>query len=365
MAAGPPDIAMISARIRKSYAGGRESAPFSLDVEFTTSSGITGLFGPSGAGKTLILDSIAGFVRPDEGRIMLNDAILFDGQSGVDLRPQKRNCGYVFQNYALFPHMTLRDNLAFAAERLPRLERHRRVAEVLEKFRLTGVAGRRPHELSGGQKQRCSIARALIAAPRVLLLDEPARGLDLPLRAELYEIVRQVQNDFSVPVLLVTHSLDECFALADIMMILRDGRVVQSGPPSEIAKRPANLQIAQLLGIFNVLAVEVRALDPSRNTSVLRFGEFDLNGPYVPGHLKGDRVHVVVTPQQLTAKPRIGKLSSNEIPLALVRSVERPESVRLEFDRDIAVEIPKAEFNLNGPARDWAVHFPPDGLRVL
>ena len=356
---------MIVARIRKTYAGGRESAPFSLDVEFTTSAGITVLFGPSGAGKTLTLDSIAGFVRPDEGRILLNDVLLFDAQSGVDLKPQRRNCGYVFQNYALFPHMTLRENLAFAAERLPRLERHRRLAEILDKFRLADVAGRRPHEVSGGQKQRCSIARALIASPRVLLLDEPARGLDAPLRAELYDIVRQVHSDFHVPVLLVTHSLEECFALGHSMMILCDGRIVQTGAPAEVCNRPANLQIAQLLGMFNLLPVEVRALDPSRNTSVLRFADFDIAGPYVPGHLKGDRVHVAVAPRQLRAVPRTGKPAANQLALPLMRTVERPEAVRLEFDREVAVEMPRAEFDLNRQVRDWLVEFPPDAVRVL
>lgn len=365
MAAGEACTQMISARIRKTYTGGRESAPFSLDAEFTTSRAITALFGPSGAGKTLTLDCIAGFVRPDGGRILLNDAILFDGQSGVDLRPQKRNCGYVFQNYALFPHMTLRENLAFAAERLPRLERHRRVLEVLEKFRLADVGGRRPHEVSGGQKQRCSIARALIATPRVLLLDEPARGLDSPLRAELYDIVRQVQAEFNIPVLLVTHSLEECFALADTMMIIRDGRVVQTGRPAEVCSRPANLQVAQLLGVYNLLPVEVRALDPSRNSSVLRYGEFDITGPYVPGHLKGDRVHLAVTPRQLRAFPRSGKLSTNQIALPLVRSVERPGGVRLEFGGDLAVDITAADFALNRHVKDWAVEFPADAIRVL
>ena len=164
---------MIQARIRKQYAAGPDSAGFSLDLEFRAAAGVTVLFGSSGAGKTLTLDSIAGFVRPDEGRILLDDQILFDGAAGVHLPPRARHCGYVFQNYALFPHMTLRQNLEFAAERSPRLGRHRKVTEMLEKFHLTEVAGRRPYQLSGGQKQRCSIARALIGAPRVLLLDEP------------------------------------------------------------------------------------------------------------------------------------------------------------------------------------------------
>src|SRR4051812_24612604 len=200
---------MLQARLRKTFPPKPDSAGFSLDLEFSASAGVTILFGPSGAGKTLVLDSIAGFVEPDEGRILLDDEILFDGAAGVNLRPQKRQCGYVFQNYALFPNMTVRENLAFAAERRPRLERHRRVTEMLEKFRLSEAAGRRPHEVSGGQRQRCSIARALIGAPKLLLLDEPATGLDAPLRAEFYGVLRQVQHEFKTPMLLVTHNLEE------------------------------------------------------------------------------------------------------------------------------------------------------------
>jgi len=219
-----------------------------------------------------VLDSIAGFVDPDEGRILLDDELLFDGASRVHVTPQKRNCGYVFQNYALFPHMTLRENLAFAAERRPRLERHRRVTEMLEKFHLSESAGRRPHEVSGGQRQRCSIARALIGAPKLLLLDEPATGLDAPLRAEFYAALRQVRKEFETPMLLVTHDLDECFELGEEMLVLREGRIVQSGMPREILDRPANLDVALLLGAFNVIEAEIRTLDPGRNTSRIQVG---------------------------------------------------------------------------------------------
>src|SRR5580658_3970399 len=247
---------MISARIRKNFPPRSDSAGFVLDLEFSAAAGITVLFGPSGSGKTLTLDSIAGFVRPDEGRILLEDDILFDGATGVHLPPQARNCGYVFQSYALFPHMSLRENLEFAAERRPRLERHRRVNEMLERFHLTDAAGRRPHELSGGQRQRCSIARALIGAPKLLLLDEPTQGLDAPLRAEFYDVLRQVRSDFKTPVLLVSHDLDECFELGEEMIVLREGRMVQSGTPRQILDSPANLDVARLLGTFNLLAGE-------------------------------------------------------------------------------------------------------------
>src|SRR5271170_1038050 len=235
---------MIQAKIRKQYAPSPDSAGFSLDLEFRAAAGATVLFGSSGAGKTLTLDSIAGFVRPDEGRILLDDQILFDGASGVHLAPRSRQCGYVFQNYALFPHMTLRQNLEFAVERAPRLGRHRKVTEMLEKFHLTEVAGHRPYELSGGQKQRCSIARALIGAPRLLLLDEPARGLDAPLRAELYAVLRQVRQEFEIPALLVTHDFEECLELGDEMIVVREGHIVQNGTPRKIFEQPASIEIA-------------------------------------------------------------------------------------------------------------------------
>jgi len=356
---------MIQARIRKTYTPREDSSGFMLDLEFQAGAAVTVLFGPSGSGKTLTLDSVAGFVRPDEGRILLDDAILFDAATGVHLTPQARQCGYVFQNYALFPHMTLRQNLAFAAEQRPRLERHRRVNEMLERFRLTEAAGRRPHEVSGGQRQRCSIARALIGGPRVLLLDEPAQGLDAPLRAEFYEVLRQVRADFKTPVLLVTHDLDECFELGDEMIVLHDGRIVQSGAPANILRAPASLDVARLLGEFNLLPAEIRALDPSRNSSRVRVGEFELDGPYFPGRLKGDRITICVRPEQLTVAARNGRPGANQIPADLRRAVERPRWVRLEFSGGIAVDLPRAEYERQRDNREWVIEFPPTALRAL
>jgi molybdate transport system ATP-binding protein len=356
---------MIQARLRKTFPVRSDSGGFVLDLEFSAAAGITVLFGPSGSGKTLTLDSIAGFVRPDEGRILLDDEILFDGATGVHLTPQARNCGYVFQSYALFPNMTLRENLVFAAERRPRLERHRRVNEMIERFRLGDAAGRRPHELSGGQKQRCSIARALIGAPKLLLLDEPAQGLDAPLRAEFYDVLRQVRSDFKTPVLLVSHDLDECFELGEHMLILRGGRIVQSGTPAGILDAPANLEVARLLGRFNLLPGEIRALDPGRNTSRVQVGEFDLEGPYFPGRLKGDHVTVCVRPDQLRALPRNGKPAANQIPADLARAVERSQSMRLEFDRGIMVDLSRVEYERQRDNRQWVIEFPSDKLRVL
>jgi len=357
---------MIEARITRRFPPGHDSAGFSLEIEFKAGVGVSVLFGPSGSGKTITLESIAGFTRPDAGRILLDDEILYDGASGVNLAPRRRNCGYVFQNYALFPHMTLRANLMFAADRLPRLERHRRVNEMLEQFHLSGVAGRRTHEVSGGELQRCSIARALIGAPKLLLLDEPARGLDVPLREELYAVLRQVRAEFNLPILLVTHDLDECFALGDQMLVMREGRIVQSGPPRRILDQPANLEVARLLGISNLFEAEIVALDPGRNTSRIRVRDFELNGPYFPGRLNGDRVWMCARAEELRVSPQNGaRPAPNQVPVRLTRVSERSQAVRLEFAGEISVDVPREQYERQKDNKDWVVEFPPQALKVL
>lgn len=356
---------MIQARIGKRFPAGPESGAFTLEMEFQAAAGITVLFGPSGAGKTLTLDCIAGFAVPDGGRILLDDVLLFDAAARVNLPPRRRDCGYVFQNYALFPHMTLRENLLFGAERWARLERHRRVKEMLERFRLADAAGRRPHELSGGEQQRCSIARALIREPRLLLLDEPARGLDAPLRGELYEVLRQVRAAFDIPILLVTHDLEECFELAGTMLVVRHGKVVQAGPPRKVMDQPAGVEVARLLGIANLFQAEIAALDPGRNTSRLRLPEFELAGPYFPGHLRGDRVWLCVRAEELRLADRDGRPGPNQVPCRLLRAAERPQGVRLEFSGGISVEVPRQEYERRKDNKDWLVEFPPQALKVV
>lgn len=356
---------MLQARLRKQFPRRPDSAGFALDLELKAEAGVTVLFGPSGSGKTQVLDCIAGFTRPDEGRILLDDDLLFDAATGVHLPPQARNCGYVFQNYALFPHMTLRENLMFAAERRPRLERHRRVNEMLDTFRLAETAGRRPHEVSGGQRQRCSIARALIVTPKLLLLDEPGQGLDAPLKAEFYEVLRQVRADFKTPVLLVTHDLEECFELGEEMLILREGKIVQSGSPRKILDQPANIDVARLLGAFNLIPCEIRALDPGRNTSKVQMGEVELDGPYFPGRFKGDRVTLCVRPEQLVVSAKLGRPGPNQIAATLARAIEKPQGMRLEFDGGIIADVGRVEFERLRENKEWLIEFPATALRVL
>lgn len=373
---------MLSARIQKRFGARQDASAFMLDVDLEMFQGGNVLFGPSGSGKTLTLDCIAGFVRPDEGRVLLFDEILFDSKAGVHLTPQKRHCGYVFQNYALFPHMTLKANLEFATGTASgTLEKRRKVNEMIERFRLSDVAGLRPHEVSGGQKQRCSIARALIGEPRILLLDEPSQGLDATLRHELYAVLRQVRSEFKTPILLVTHDLEESFELGEELFVLYQGRLIQHGSPKEVLSKPATAEVAELLGHKNVLAAEILALDPGRNVSRLRIDDFEMAAPYLPGHLIGDHISVFTRPEDLRAWPqaqlRIVKASGggtnvkaangerlgpNQIAATLERVVPLPNAVRLEFTGGLTVTqsaMPESA------VRDWIVEFPPEAIRAI
>ncbi|QOY89812.1 ABC transporter ATP-binding protein [Paludibaculum fermentans] len=353
---------MIDARVRKEFAGSAETAPFTLDVHVKTQAGLAVLFGPSGAGKSLTLDSIAGFAKPDEGRILVDDVLLFDAAAGLSLSPQRRRCGYVIQNSALFPHMTLRENLAFAAERLDRLERRRQVGEMLERFRLTEVAGSRPAALSGGQRQRGAIARALLSQPRLLLLDEPSSGLDFVLREEFYAVLEEVRRSFRIPMLLVTHDLDEALQLGDEMFVFRGGRVVQAGAPSAILDHPATEEVAGLLGRFNVFDAEIVAMDPAAKSSRLRCGPgFEIAGPYFPGHLLGSHLRLGVRAEMLRVKPFGGA----GVVMKLLRQSRRTQTVRLEFAGGIVAEMPERSFDGESHNGEWVVEFPPSALRQL
>ena len=337
-----------------------------VDVEFQAASGITALFGAAGAGKTLILDAIAGFVKPASGRIILDDAILFDGASRLNLPPRRRHCGYVASHWALFPHMSLHDNLLFPLAGFARRERHRRVKEMLDRFGLHDVAPRCPHEVSPPERMRATVSRALIAEPKLLLVDEPATGLDIASRAEWHKLLRQVRDETSVPVLLAARDPETCFELAGNMLLLDAGRILQSGPPRKVLDQPASVEAARLLGIRNLFLAEIVALDPGRNTSRLRLESFDLTGPYFPGRLLGDRVWLCVQPGELRVGPYDGsKPQSNQVAARLERAVEMPRSVRLEFAGAIVADIARPDFEPRKDNKEWLVEFPPQALRVL
>ena len=342
---------MTNARIVKQI-----SPRFSLDVEIHLAPGVTALYGPAGAGKTLILETIAGFLRPDSGRILLDDVILFDAQSRVSVAPRRRKCGYVAQRDTLFPHMTLRQNLVFPAKRFPRLERHRRVAETIERFQLADGAALRPHEVGPAERLRCAVARALIALPKLLLIDQ--RAFDAALLA-------QVRAVFAGPILLVSGDLDLCCAAADEAIVLEAGRIVQRGAPRAILDRPASVESARLLGIPNLFRGTIVALDPARNSSRLDFGQFALTGPYIPGHFRGDSVWVAVHSEDLRVHSGDLESQPNFVSAPLAGVSHRARFVRLEFSGGIFADVSREEFARQKDNKQWHVEFPPAALRVL
>lgn len=359
----------IDARLVKRLPVVAESGSFELNVHLRAEAGITVLFGPSGAGKTLILNCLGGFARPDEGRILVNDRLFYDAAAGVHLAPRKRNCGYIFQDHALFPHMTVRDNLRFAAgsrsSRNGQLNRHKRINELLEAFELTDLAGRKPPQLSGGQKQRAALARTLVNEPSMLLLDEPVRGLDARLRESFYDLLRRTRDQLRVPILLVTHDLEECFELADAVYLIENGRFTQSGSRDSVFKRPATTEIARSLGIYNILPAEIEALDPGRGTSRLRVFEFELEGPYLPGHLIGDRGYICVPWSELSVRLPDGGPSLNSLVLRVSAQIPSSGGTRLRFEHDVVAAVSESEcLDLKGSER-LIVEIPPASVYFI
>ena len=223
----------------------RTLGAFSLDVAWELRNELAVLFGRSGSGKSLTLRAIAGLMTPDAGMIRLQGQTLFG--PGRDLPPPQRSIGYVFQDLALFPHMTVEENILYGGHGIERIERRDRANTMIERFRLGGHEKKFPSEISGGQRQRVAIARALIRRPGALLLDEPFSALDAPLRAEMGDLVRGVQQEMKIPVVLVTHDREEALALADLLIVYAGGRVEQTGTPSEVFGHPASGAVADLV----------------------------------------------------------------------------------------------------------------------
>ena len=227
------------------------------------------------------------------------------------------------------------------------------------------MAGRYPHELSGGQKQRSSIARALIGEPRAVLLDEPGRGLDEALRADLYSIIQELRQALKVPILLVTHDMQECFGLADRVLIYDAGRIVHRGSPAELLMNPGTVDTAKLLGGFNIYEAEVLALDPARQTSRLRLLGEDISGPHLRGCFKGDRVAVAARPEELQLATQPG---DNRIRATLRHTVERPQSIRADFSNGLIVDVQRELWTSlaeAGTKSGWWIELPARSLRQL
>ena len=249
------------------------------------------LLGPSGSGKTTILSMIGGFAAPTAGRVLIA------GQDVTKLPPAKRPTATVFQDYALFPHMSVRSNVAFglAMRKVRRAERHRRAHEILHLVGLEGFGGRGVHQLSGGQRQRVALARAIAVEPKVLLLDEPLGALDLALRRQMQEELVRIQKRLGTTFVHVTHDQEEAMSIADRIVVMNKGRIEDIGPPSRVYLRPASLFTASFMGESNILTGEVVEVASGVSWVKTKVGTLT-----VPTHAAvGDRVTLSIRPEQL------------------------------------------------------------------
>jgi molybdate transport system ATP-binding protein len=365
--------------IRKSLPG------FTLDVEWSAGAGVAALFGPSGSGKTLTLQCLAGLVRPDAGRIVVNDQVLFDAATGIDVPPQRRRVGYVFQGYALFPHLSVRHNVGFGLRDRPRAERRRRVDEVLDRLSLAAYAERSPGELSGGQRQRVALGRALATDPALLLLDEPLSALDLPLRQALRDELRGILAGWGTAAVLVTHDLTEAYRLGDRIVVYEDGRVIQAAPRAELLWQPSSRSVARVMGLRNLLEGVTLKATPDRIQFRWRGQTLEaVNSPthsYLPA--PDSPLAFFIRPEyvRLIRKDREGVDAAHHMNLmsgTVVREVDYGTTWTLYFrlddpgppaqgDYDLEVEVPRLVYEILEIDRDrhWRFSLHRGSIQVL
>ncbi len=326
------------------------------DIDLPLPDGITALHGPAGAGKTALLEAIAGFTRPASGRILIGDAIVFDAESAVSLPARQRRCGWVGAREALFPHLTVRQNLLFAAGRWARLERTKRVAEMLEHFELADALEMRPRNLPAARRLRVEVARALITEPRALVVDH---------RETDEALLRLVRGVFTGPVLWVLDNLDVCYAAATRLVLIESGRIVSCGAARDVIERPENVEAARLVGLDNLYSATVAALDPGRNHCRLECDDFALSAPYLKGRLNGDRVWAGIRPADVRVHAAEIEEDVNFIAVHLLRVLEHARTVRLEFAGGIAADISREQYARQKDNKGWQVEFPPHALRIF
>jgi molybdate transport system ATP-binding protein len=358
----------IDARLLKSLPAAGDTAAFELNIHLKSDAAITVLWGASGTGKTLALNCLSGFVKPDEGRILVNDELLFDAATAVNLPPRARRCGYIFRDHALFPHMTVRENLKFAAaaaRHSSRLNKHRRVTDLLEAFDLSDLAARKPAQLSAGEKQRAAFARMLMGDPRLLLLDEPTRGLDARLRQAFYEVLRTTRERSPAPILLVTHDLEECMQLGDFACLMESGHFVQSGPREQVFAWPASADIARTLGIYNLLPATVAALDPSRDTCLLDVAGSHVQGRYLKGRLIGDQGYLCIRQTEARLLPNLGRGDLNQIVLRVQGITPSAQGVRVLLEHGAAAVVSEAQYELLRGENTLKLEVPPPAVYFI
>jgi molybdate transport system ATP-binding protein len=352
-------------------------AGFRLAVDLAVDREVLVLLGRSGAGKSMTLQAVAGLIRPPAGRIVLNGRVVFDDQARVFLPPQARRVGYVPQSYALFPHLTVFENVAFGLRGVSRAEARRRVADLLELTGLTALAHRRPHQLSGGQQQRVALARALAPQPEALLLDEPLSALDAPTRIELRRALRSLQRQFAVPTLFVTHDLSEALALGDRIAVIDAGRVLQVGTPGELLGQFRDVRVAELTGVRNRWRGQLAWV--AGNRAGVRVGDRVIVGQPVdptlpPGApvwvcVRSEAVRLVESDAPACGATAVGTVVDVVIERNAVVLSARLAGSRLAPEReyDLEIEVPRLSWECDprSPGQEVILDIAVEAVRIL
>jgi len=328
-------------RVRKQFPA------LTLDVDFGVTPGITILFGASGAGKTTLLDCIAGLSIPDSGRITIGDLVLFDCERNINVPARERHTGYVFQDLALFPHLTVQSNVVYGISRVHKHEREQRVTKILESLEIVTLRNRRPAQLSGGERQRVALARALVTEPCILLLDEPLAALDLPVRMKIAEDLRRSVQNLPIPVLYVTHSRDEVFMLGEKLLVLEKGKVIAHGTPHEVLSAPRGETVAQLAGFENIFDAQVVSIHEDRGTMTCRVGsprfesaQVELETPLVrAGENSRMRVGISAGDILLATSAPVGLSARNILPGRVLSLFQRDAIVVARVDCGIELSV--------------------------
>ncbi len=282
------------------FASLRQDSPIPLAAELSCGPGeVLALVGPSGGGKTTILRCIAGLHRPAFGRVGFDDAVWLDTECAIDLPPQKRAVGFVFQDYALFPNLDALGNVAIAVPGSDSALRERRARDLLARVNLKGLETRRPHRLSGGQRQRVALARALARDPKVLLLDEPFSAVDQVTRRRLHRELLALRRGLNLPMILVTHNLDEAMLLGDRIAIVHHGATLQTDTPAVIMNRPISAQVARLLDLRNIHAARVLEHDARAGITRIEWRGRILEAALAVAHPVGVTVDWVIPPARV------------------------------------------------------------------
>jgi molybdate transport system ATP-binding protein len=284
---------------------------FALDARFASDAPIVALFGRSGSGKTTLIESIAGLVRPERGRIVIDGRTLFDSERGIDLAPEARRVGYVFQEGLLFPHLSVRRNLSYGERLVPAAERFVQHDRVVALLGLAALLDRHPVTLSGGEKQRVAIGRALLASPRILLMDEPLSSLDAARKSEILQYVELLRDELKLPIVYVSHVIEEVTRLADSLVMISEGKVVASGPLAEVLSRPEAQVHAGRYDAGAVIEARVARHDERFGLTLLAFDGGELVVPNVDA---------------LPGEPVRARIRARDVSLAL----ERPRNVSIQ-----------------------------------